>query len=411
MAEAAFLTRGWRLDSIDADSSLNWQTEAPFLRCSGGAGSRTAPSDVAAPTSAAVGSIRRWTHVVRSQVRAQLGRFAETRAKPEQLLHRFATIVAMTDDAAVVEAALVRAVRMLISARRVELIPRLQPLAECRRCVRPAASALSRSFAEIDSTEPEIIELPLRFGASVNGRVRVWLRTGITVSAREETIDRLSTLCTVASGALENLSWRRDWHWDTEPALPARATTPSSTTVASPIKGSVAVHDATFLSAVLPFALNQARRHREPLSVLCIAVDRLNAILDLMGRAAADRLVRRVSETVASLIRSSDIVARFDDDRVAVVLPRAPVWGAVHVAEKIRRAFAEEGRLVSEMPGGVTVSIGVATFPTCADDDLSLIDAADLALTQAQQDGRNRFSLASPRTIRTPEATAIACPS
>jgi diguanylate cyclase (GGDEF)-like protein len=411
MAEAVFLKQGWRLDSIETDSSVNWSREAPFLRCTGNGGSPPAPVDVRATPPAAVGSIKRWNQSVRSQVRANLGKLAEARAKPERLLHRFAAIVAMTDDSAVVEAALVRAVRMLVPARRVELVPGLNPLGECRRCVRPAMNAQSRLCAEVDSSEAEIVELTLRFGASVNGRVRVWVQTANTMSSREETIERLSTLCTVASGALENLSWRRDWHWDTEPAASARATAPRPTNALSSIKESVAVHDATFLSAVLPFALNQARRHREPLSVLCIAVDRLNAILDLMGRSAADRLIKRVSETVASLIRSSDIVARFDDDRVAVVLPRAPVWGAVHVAEKIRRAFADEGRLVSEMPGGVTVSIGVATFPTCADDEYSLIDAADLALAQAQQDGRNRFSLAYPRATCSSKETAVACPS
>ncbi len=65
------------------------------------------------------------------------------------------------------------------------------------------------------------------------------------------------------------------------------------------------LHDATFLSAVLPFALGQARRHREPLSLLCVAIDRLHGIQELLGRAAANGVIRCVGETVLSLIRSS----------------------------------------------------------------------------------------------------------
>ena len=83
------------------------------------------------------------------------------------------------------------------------------------------------------------------------------------------------------------------------------------------------LHDATFLNAVLPFAVGQAQRHREPLSLVCIAIDRLHGIQDLLGRAVADSLVRSVGETVMSLIRSSDIVVRLDDDRVVAVLPRS----------------------------------------------------------------------------------------
>ena len=87
------------------------------------------------------------------------------------------------------------------------------------------------------------------------------------------------------------------------------------------------LQDATFLNAVLPFALSQARRHLEPLSIVCLSIDRLRGIQDLLGRAAVDRLVQNVGETVGSLIRGSDIVVRLDDDRVVAVLPRAPGKG------------------------------------------------------------------------------------
>ena len=57
---------------------------------------------------------------------------------------------------------------------------------------------------------------------------------------------------------------------------------------------------------------------------MCVAIDRLGGIQELLGPGTADRLVRSVADSVASLIRTSDIVARLDDDRVVAVLPRAP---------------------------------------------------------------------------------------
>jgi diguanylate cyclase (GGDEF)-like protein len=174
-------------------------------------------------------------------------------------------------------------------------------------------------------------------------------------------------------------------------------------------KGAIAgatsgLHDATFLNAVLPFALSQARRHHEPLSLMCVAIDRLASIQELLGPGTADQLVRSVAGTVASLIRASDIIARLDDDRVVAVLPRAPGGGAFHVAERICQAVASKGRPDCAIPN-ITVSIGVATFPGSADNVFSLFDAADEALVHAQNLGRNRACIAPRRAPATPVRT------
>ena len=152
------------------------------------------------------------------------------------------------------------------------------------------------------------------------------------------------------------------------------------------------------MNAVLPFALSQARRHREPLSIVCVAIDRLSAIKQLLGEAESDRLVRHVAQTVGGLIRASDIVARLDDDRVVAVLPRAPGAAHMHVAENICRAVEASAAVDCETPS-VSVSIGVSTFPSCADNVYSLFDAADEALAWAQKNGRSQAVLAHPRPL------------
>ncbi len=162
----------------------------------------------------------------------------------------------------------------------------------------------------------------------------------------------------------------------------------------------VHLQDATFLNAVLPFALSQARRHREPLSIVCVAIDRLSAVKQLLGKAESDRLIQHVAQTVGQLIRSSDIVARLDDDRIVAVLPRAPRGGALHVAENICRAVRESSPPGCETPS-LSVSIGAATFPSCADNVYSLFDAADEALAWAQKNGRSRAVVARPRVLAT----------
>jgi diguanylate cyclase (GGDEF)-like protein len=154
------------------------------------------------------------------------------------------------------------------------------------------------------------------------------------------------------------------------------------------------VQDATFLGAVLPFALGQSRRHGEPLSLLCVAIDRLHGIRELLGSEVATRAVQNVGTHVAAQLRSSDIVARIDDDRIIIALPRARIHGALHVAQKICRSVESTRSLLPELPC-LTVSIGVVECPSSALDVDALVDAADLALTAAKNQGRNR-AVAAP---------------
>jgi diguanylate cyclase (GGDEF)-like protein len=197
---------------------------------------------------------------------------------------------------------------------------------------------------------------------------------------------------------MEGLGLFTEWP-DTDSLHSAGAASPSADRVHGELdRTSIQLQDATFLNAVLPFALSQARRHREPLSIACVAVDKLGAIKQLLGKDESDRLVQHVARTVGALIRASDIVARLDDDRVVAVLPRAPRGGALHVAENICRAI-QANPLEDCMMPSVTVSIGVAAFPSCADNVYSLFDAADEALACAQRNGRSRAVLARPRPM------------
>ena len=70
----------------------------------------------------------------------------------------------------------------------------------------------------------------------------------------------------------------------------------------------------------------------------------------------------------------------------------------MHVAENICRAV-EANSPQDSMTPSVSVSIGLATFPSCADDVYSLFDAADEALACAQRNGRNQAVMARPRAL------------
>ena len=252
-------------------------------------------------------------------LRCRLGRKRRGRVQFEALIHRFAASIDQTDDPAVVEAELLRAVRQMMPSSRIEIVPEeeshdAEQAANLENALGPGGPAGSTSRA---------LEVPLRCGGAICGRLRIHLRTRDASSYPVEDLRRLTTLGTIAACAMEGLGLFTEWpqaNLVTQERAQAQAAGRAVIEFREPASP---LQDATFLNAVLPFALSQARRHREPLSIVCVAVDRLSAIKQLLGSGESDRLVQHVAHTVRAVIRSSDIVARLDDDRVVAVLPRA----------------------------------------------------------------------------------------
>ena len=105
------------------------------------------------------------------------------------------------------------------------------------------------------------------------------------------------------------------------------------------------------------------------------------------------------------MIRESDIVARIEDDRIIAVLAQGPDPGRL---ARGSGDLPERGAATGTLAGlpGLTVSIGVAEYPACADTIFALLDAADHALSEARSQGRNRAVAAA--TLNASEPVKLA---
>lgn len=286
----------------------------------------------------------------------------------EEGLERFAAEIEISHRHEAIEAALVRLARRIAPSHGVEVVRRRGPVGA--------------------RTEPgrAVAEFHLRFGTVDHGVLRLHQPEGSpTTRAGARSHRRLAMACKLAACALERARLQSVWESDGEETidhLPAVAPLPSD----RPARSSGVVRDATFLTAVLPFALAQARRHGEPVALLCLQPDRLAAIRDLLGPTVADDLVHDVAEAASSVVRTSDIVARLDDDRVVVLLVRSLGENAMQVGRKIVEAVGDRDIGQSHLPG-TSIAIGVAEFPTIAPDAAGLLDAADRAMAQARAGG------------------------
>jgi len=127
-------------------------------------------------------------------------------------------------------------------------------------------------------------------------------------------------------------------------------------------------------------------------SVIMLDIDLFKAYNDIYGHLAGDQLLRRMGELIRSSIRNMDVAFRYGGEEFTVILPEARLDNAYKVAERVRKAIESEA---SSKPIPVTVSLGVASWPSDGITREEIIGCADAALYRAKQNGRNRVCLSS----------------
>jgi diguanylate cyclase (GGDEF)-like protein len=147
--------------------------------------------------------------------------------------------------------------------------------------------------------------------------------------------------------------------------------------------------------AALASEFGRARRQGGALALVMLDVDFFKQYNDIYGHAAGDECLRQVGRAIrgAGTKRATDLVVRYGGEEIAVLLPDTDLAGAVAVAERIRSAIVTLNIAHRGNPAGiVTVSAGVDAFDVVSESDApkALIEAADRALYEAKNSGRNR---------------------
>lgn len=210
-------------------------------------------------------------------------------------------------------------------------------------------------------------------GAAAPVQVRGELWGAIAVASRDDhaiseiLLERLSSFAQLVEIAISNAE-----AWD---ALSAAANSDSLTG----LPNRRAFHD------VLSREVDRARRHRRPLTVAIMDLDRFKDVNDTHGHPAGDRVLVEAARRLAGVTRSRETVARIGGEEFAWLMPETDAAGGVTAAERARLAIA-----AAPFPeiGYVSLSAGVCSLSDATDAE-TLMHQADRALYCAKAAGRN----------------------
>jgi diguanylate cyclase (GGDEF)-like protein len=136
-------------------------------------------------------------------------------------------------------------------------------------------------------------------------------------------------------------------------------------------------------------------RERIPISLIICDIDHFKRVNDTYGHPAGDVVIKYVARTLKEEIkRASDMVARYGGEEFAIILFDTTLEDALSVLKTLQRKVSSIGTYPSpaEGVGTVTLSFGVCShMPSPSDSAEKCVSAADRALYQAKEAGRDRI--------------------
>ena len=146
-----------------------------------------------------------------------------------------------------------------------------------------------------------------------------------------------------------------------------------------------------YFQEALSKELTRHERTGHPLTLGMLDIDDFKKINDLFGHPVGDVVLKGLVEEMTRSVREMDTVARYGGEEFALIFPETTSEQALLVADRLRRRVASRLFSVPSLPHplGITVSIGLASYPDDAPTKRVLVERADQALYQAKRSGKN----------------------
>ena len=140
--------------------------------------------------------------------------------------------------------------------------------------------------------------------------------------------------------------------------------------------------------------IRRAQSRERPLSIISVDVDHFKRFNDNHGHDAGDTVLRSLGETMTKVFCGEDMACRLGGEEFVALLPNRSQQDAVKLAEALRTTVEDlVVRYGDKNLPRISISAGVATFPEDGETPQVLLKAADKALYQAKDLGRNCIAI------------------
>ena len=146
---------------------------------------------------------------------------------------------------------------------------------------------------------------------------------------------------------------------------------------------------------ILDKEINRANRDNLPVAIIMIDIDKFKSINDSHGHQVGDLVLKEVTHVLKKSVRNYDEICRYGGDELLIILPNCNVAKTESIAERLRQNMNKHRIDSDTVSLNVTLSFGGASTESYSSDITSeaLIMAADKALLEAKNKGRNRVVL------------------
>ena len=139
-------------------------------------------------------------------------------------------------------------------------------------------------------------------------------------------------------------------------------------------------------------------------AVLLLDLDHFKAVNDQFGHKAGDDLLKTVAAALRDRIRETDVLARLGGDEFGIILPQVDAAQAEVVADGMVKTLRRQTAILAEHQIPVTASVGVVLFDGLT--NIEILAAADLAMYEAKEAGRDRFAVYRPTSDAQPRVSS-----
>lgn len=137
----------------------------------------------------------------------------------------------------------------------------------------------------------------------------------------------------------------------------------------------------------LEHTISQRMRSGVPFSLVMLDVDKFKLVNDTYGHKLGDEVLKHVVRVIVTSLRPDDVCYRYGGEEFVILLARTTPAKAFSAAERIRLAVE---RSQAPIAAQLTISQGIAHYPSHAADFTGLLVKADQALYLAKSRGRNQ---------------------